>query len=321
MWTAVLMLSSMKSPALYMQAAFRAQNPCLFVNGTEHLRKENAYIFDFDSARALIIYEKIANDLAEDTAGGKGDSDTRKEHVRELLNFFPVIGEDEDGEMIELDAEKVLSIPRKLKSQEVVRRGFMSDFLFQNISNIFHAPQAVIDILQNMDAVKEPTRPVSMNPNLAEDLSLNDEGQVELSRNYIIGEANSIFENKIFSAEKVSEKVDDIFANAEISSKAAQKDEDRILEQLKNAFRQNITDPVLDRAKEQYSDELSETAQKQIEKKLIWQRIRQFIKRLEILKFSRIFLNQNVKQELMKQIVMKNAKKSIMRLIRKNRMQ
>lgn len=252
-----------------MQAAFRAQNPCLFVNGTEHLRKENAYIFDFDSARALIIYEKIANDLAEDTAGGKGDSDTRKEHVRELLNFFPVIGEDEDGEMIELDAEKVLSIPRKLKSQEVVRRGFMSDFLFQNISNIFHAPQAVIDILQNMDAVKEPTRPVSMNPNLAEDLSLNDEGQVELSRNYIIGEANSIFGNKIFSAEKVSEKVDDIFANAEISSKAAQKDEDRILEQLKNAFRQNITDPVLDRAKEQYSDELSETAQKQIEKKLI----------------------------------------------------
>ena len=267
-WTAVLMLSSMKSPALYMQAAFRAQNPCLFVNGTEHLRKENAYIFDFDPARTLIIYEEIANDLAEDTAGGKGDSDTRKEHVRELLNFFPVIGEDEDGEMIELDAEKVLSIPRKLKSQEVVRRGFMSDFLFQNISNIFHAPQAVIDILQNMDAVKEPTRPVSMNPNLAEDLSLNDEGQVELSRNYIIGEANSIFGNKIFSAEKVSEKVDDIFANAEISSKAAQKDEDRILEQLKNAFRQNITDPVLDRAKEQYSDELSKTAQKQIEKKI-----------------------------------------------------
>lgn len=57
-------------------------------------------------------------------------------HVRELLNFFPVIGEDEDGEMIALDAAKVLSIPRKIKSKEVVRRGFMSDFLFQNISNV-----------------------------------------------------------------------------------------------------------------------------------------------------------------------------------------
>lgn len=81
-----------------MQAAFRAQNPCLFSNGKEHYRKQNAYIFDFDPARTLIIYEEIANDLAEDTAGGKGDSDTRKEHVRELLNFFPVIGEDENGE-------------------------------------------------------------------------------------------------------------------------------------------------------------------------------------------------------------------------------
>ena len=32
-WTAVLMLSNVKSPSLYMQAAFRAQNPCLFVEG------------------------------------------------------------------------------------------------------------------------------------------------------------------------------------------------------------------------------------------------------------------------------------------------
>ena len=33
--TAVLMLSSLKSPALYMQAAFRAQNPCLFFQWNE----------------------------------------------------------------------------------------------------------------------------------------------------------------------------------------------------------------------------------------------------------------------------------------------
>lgn len=47
-WTAVLMLSNIKSPALYMQAAFRAQNPCLFSVGSELFRKENAYVFDFD---------------------------------------------------------------------------------------------------------------------------------------------------------------------------------------------------------------------------------------------------------------------------------
>ena len=34
---------------------------------------------------------------------------------------------------------QVLSIPRKIKSKEVVRMGFQSNFLFQNISNVFSA--------------------------------------------------------------------------------------------------------------------------------------------------------------------------------------
>lgn len=76
-------------------------------------QKKNAYIFDFDPARTLVIYEQFANDLSAETSDGRGDSDTHKNNVRTLLNFFPVIGEDENGKMIELDAEKVLSIPRK----------------------------------------------------------------------------------------------------------------------------------------------------------------------------------------------------------------
>ena len=140
-WSAVLMLSNLKSPALYMQAAFRAQNPCLFHENGTFRRKENAYVFDFDPARTLLIYERFANDLSQDTASGKGDTEERKAHIQNLLNFFPVIGEDEEGEMIPLDAEKVLSIPRKIKSKEVVRMGFQSNFLFQNISNVFSAPQ------------------------------------------------------------------------------------------------------------------------------------------------------------------------------------
>ena len=105
----------------------------MYCENGKYFRKENAYVFDFDPARTLTIFEEFANDLSSDTASGRGDMDTRKQHVRELLNFFPVIGEDEQGEMIALDAEKVLSIPRKIRSQEVVRRGFMSNYLFQNI--------------------------------------------------------------------------------------------------------------------------------------------------------------------------------------------
>lgn len=38
-WTAVLMLSNVKSPALYMRTAFRSQNPCTFSNGSEFSEK------------------------------------------------------------------------------------------------------------------------------------------------------------------------------------------------------------------------------------------------------------------------------------------
>lgn len=80
-WTAVLMLSSIQSLGLYMQAAFRAQNPCLFKNGIECFRKQNAYVFDFDPARTLIIFEKFANDLSSDTLGGRGDTETREQDL------------------------------------------------------------------------------------------------------------------------------------------------------------------------------------------------------------------------------------------------
>ena len=156
-WTGVLILSNMKSPAQYMQAAFRAQTPYLYKgsDGQFH-RKENAYIFDFDPARTLTNYEEMANGLSADTASGGGDADTRKQHVRELLNFFSVIGEDEDGEMIELDAEQVMLIPRKIRSQEVVRSGFMSNFLFANISSIYGCSAGIINIINQFDAVSAP---------------------------------------------------------------------------------------------------------------------------------------------------------------------
>ena len=77
-WTAVLMLSNMRSPALYMQAAFRAQNPCLFKVGTSFKRKENAYVFDFDPARTLTIFEQFANNLNPNTAKGGGTAEERK---------------------------------------------------------------------------------------------------------------------------------------------------------------------------------------------------------------------------------------------------
>lgn len=261
-WSAVLMLSNIKSPALYMQAAFRSQNPCLYRNGNEFYRKENAYVFDFDPARTLIIFEEFANDLSPDTAEGKGDTDKRKANVRNLLNFFPVIGEDENGEMIALDAEKVLSIPRKIKSQEVVKRGFMSDFLFQNISNVFRAPQAILEILQNFTPVQKPKGKLEITAETGEELSLDENGEVSLGDEYVIGRSKEIFGDKIYADTAEIEEVVKSAVSMDPEAPEAP------VEKLKAAVSSQIIKPMLDTAKEQYGSEMRQSDRKRIERKL-----------------------------------------------------
>lgn len=263
-WTAVLMLSNIKSPSLYMQAAFRAQNPCLFSNNGQYYRKENAYIFDFDPARTLTIFEEFANDLSSETSDGRGDMDKRKDNVRTLLNFFPVFGEDESGEMIELDAEKVLSIPRRIRSQEVVRRGFMSDFLFQNINNVFHAPMEVIEIIQQFKAVQEPKGNVNINPQTEEDLSLNENGEVTLSDDYIIGKSADVFGEKIF--EDIPDKLKDVIGEIQETKTEEKKDEQ--LEYLKEIFHKEAVDTLMETAQKEYGSDIHASEKKRLEGKL-----------------------------------------------------
>ncbi|MDO4679776.1 MAG: DEAD/DEAH box helicase family protein [Aerococcus sp.] len=198
-WSGVLMLSNMKSPSEYMQAAFRAQNPYTFRQDGELLQKENAYVFDFDPTRTLLIFDEFANNLLEETANGKGTAAEHKANIRELLNFFPVIGEDESGEMVPLDAEQVMSIPRHLKAQEVVNRGFMSNFLFTNISRIFGSPAVVRDILNELTPAKEEKpKHTGATMDQAEDVPVNDQGEVEISKERVIGTAANIFGPKIY---------------------------------------------------------------------------------------------------------------------------
>lgn len=199
-WSGVLMLSSMKSPSEYMQAAFRAQNPYTFERDGELVQKQNAYVFDFDPTRTLTIFDDFANNLQEATANGKGTAEEHEKNIRQLLNFFPVIGEDEDGQMVELDAKQVMSIPRHLKSQEVVKRGFMSNFLFTNIGRIFSAPAEVREILNGLVTAKEEKVKQEANAiDGAEDVSVNDQGEVEVPHDRVIGKSKELFGDKVYS--------------------------------------------------------------------------------------------------------------------------
>lgn len=271
-WSAVLMLSNLKSPALYMQAAFRSQNPCMYRDGNAFYRKENAYVFDFDPARTLTIFEEFANDLYSDTSDGRGDTDKRKRNVKELLNFFPVIGEDENGEMIPLDAEKVLSIPRKIRSQEVVKHGFMSNFLFQNIDTIFKAPAQVIGILQQMTPAK-PDETINLNDDTADDLSLDENGEVNLSKEQVIGIASDIFGNKVYG--DITEQLNDTIEEL-TNSKKEFSTIDETIEKLKKAFNTSISKPLLDVASEKYGENLSNNTKKRLEKQINYRTQKEF---------------------------------------------
>lgn len=238
-WTAVLMLSNMKSPSLYMQAAFRAQNPWDYeVNGQIH-QKATAYVFDFAPERTLMIYDSFANNLSPKTANGGGTSDDRKGNIRTLLNFFPVIAEDNEGKMVELNVNQVLTIPKTVKAQEVVRRGFMSNILFQNISGIFASEGAreILEQLNSGDSGKaiphKKEEPID-----TKDVKVDENGKVTVEAERVVEITNAHFGPKVYGAmQDAANKVDDP-TESNLSGKIA------------NAFKANTQDIVKDLAKE-----------------------------------------------------------------------
>lgn len=249
-WTGILMLSNMKSPSSYMQAAFRVQNPyetTVVRDGKPcRVRKERAYVFDFDPARTLIIFDEFANNLRSGTAGGSGTAEDRKENIRELLNFFPVLGEDEQGKMVEIDAQAVLSIPRRLKSVEVVRRGFMSNYLFSNIGNIFAAPAAVTEIVKNLKPAKKDDFDAQANT-MANLGGLTDEkGEIDIPEEIVVGHAADLFGSKVYETTEahVEPAIDELMENDDVAT--IKQSVKAVADALKGTVEKDVIDKAFD---------------------------------------------------------------------------
>lgn len=193
-WTGVLMLNNIKSPSLYFQAAFRAQNPYEFEKNGIIYRKENAYIFDFSPDRTLLLYDEFANNLSGSSIK---TVEERKRKIKKILNFFPVIAEDENGNMHEVSATEVLTIPNRITSKEVVKRGFMSNLLFANISGIFSSYAPFKEILDKISPEKNKRFEKPREINMAE-LNLNDIGEIEVPKEVVIGKSKDLFGEKIY---------------------------------------------------------------------------------------------------------------------------
>lgn len=274
-WTAVLMLTDIKTPSLYMQAAFRAQNPYKQFKNGELSTKKSAYLFDFAPTRVLEIYDQFANGLNPKAVKGEITEKDREENIQELLNFFPVISEDINGEMVELDANKVLTFPNALAASEIVNARFMTNLLFNDsLKGVFNFPKEVEDILDKMPEEKNKrAQKTNTTLNLDDAKKVNENKIAKINENTEIILGEKIFKT---NTERV---VDNLLQN---DSKTISSEE------LLETFSQ-VSEPVIAKYKEVYKTTQAETQEqnKQIQEK--------------VKVFAQEFNNGNIDRDTLKQ--------------------
>src|SRR5690625_1147668 len=154
--------------------------------------KKSSYLFDFAPTRVLEIYDQFANDLNPKAVKGEITEKDREENIKELLNFFPVISEDVNGEMVELDAQQVLTFPNALAASEIVNARFMTNLLFNDsVKGVFNFPKEVEEILNKLPEEKNKrVRKPKSNLDLeeAKEINRNKENKINDNTGIILGE-------------------------------------------------------------------------------------------------------------------------------------
>jgi superfamily II DNA or RNA helicase len=292
-WTAVLMLTDIKTPAIYMQAAFRAQNPFKeYRNGELHVKK-SAYLFDFAPTRVLEIYDHFANGLNPKAVQGEITEKEREINIKELLNFFPVISEDVHGEMIELDAKQVLTFPNALAAAEIVNARFMTNLLFNDtLKGVFNFPKEVEEILDKLPEEKNKRVQVAKNTlDLDDARKINDNKTAKINENtgIILGEkiyrsnterviddllaqnSQEIASDEL--VEKVSQVAEPLIAKLKEVYKATQAETKEVAEQLQEKVKQIAEE--YNNAEIKNSDELKQQLMNAIEDDLVKSKVEQ----------------------------------------------
>lgn len=231
-WTAVLMLSDIQSESVYVQTMFRAQNPHHYVKDGELFRKESAYVFDFSPDRILRIYDDFANSLVSKPAKGKITKEERENNIQTLLNYAPVIAEDFDGEMAEIDAEKVIMMPKVFLGRKVVESRFLSNDLF-NI-NVFKTFSK--NVTKRLNKLRSTDTSGSANKNRLD-------GEI----------SNDTYNERVVAREKrISVNRQDIFGD-KIYGKGLKEIIDKNIldaDEHKGEFSENIADEIVDHLKQ-----------------------------------------------------------------------
>lgn len=124
-WTGVIFLSNTNSAMQYLQAAFRAQTP---YSSPEFGKKENCYIFDFAPDRALTV---MAESTSLATGVGKIQTKEQRQRMAKLMNFLPIIGEN-NQQMKPFKVDKLLAKIKRAYAEKAVRTGFDDDSIYSD---------------------------------------------------------------------------------------------------------------------------------------------------------------------------------------------
>lgn len=250
-WSAVLMMSDVKKETLYTQAIFRAQNPYKYEKDGKLYRKKSAYVFDFSPYRVLEIYDKLANSLSEKSAIGNITESERQENVAELLNFFPVLSQDENGKMVELDASQVLTLPAAKMASDIVKRRFITNLLFKDIGNVFNLPSEIVKKLNKVQNSKEDgTANKKEKRDVSDNRERDEQKQKRISANH-----NLIWGQKVYG-----EPIREAFERA-------QEDMDSFETQLTNTINDDILSTPIAKYVEVYAPSKKEI--KELEEKIV----------------------------------------------------
>lgn len=142
-WCGIFMLTNMKSPETYFQAAFRVQSPWTVKNdaGETEVMKKECYVFDFALDRSLRMVSDYSCRLKVD----ENVSPERK--VGEFINFLPVLAYDGSA-MRPVSAADILDLAMAGTSATLLARRWESALLV-NVDN-----DTLRRILDNEDAVE-----------------------------------------------------------------------------------------------------------------------------------------------------------------------
>ena len=134
------------------------------------------------------------------------------------------------------------------------------------MQNIFGAPKEVINIISNLTPVEEQKNG-NLHDQIKKDFPLDDDGNIELNDEIVIGKTVDVFGDKVYDTESL-QVADEVISQIEEIQKAEQDNTDILNDKLKTLIKEQIETNIIAPIQQAYGSDMKKSVAKQIEAKL-----------------------------------------------------